>query len=470
MYCLSTLAFYIDSLTNGIELTIFEPVEYFYVKDIIHDENEWVLFYSLLLALPILTSLISSLIISWFLKKNQHFRETVFCLTSVSCIGYSLYVTGLPSLVVPGKMLIGLGRSTNVITVMYFNMFYTGDELADKMGIHTTVSTAGSICGPLLTFIFLYVDTNIGALRITYRNMAAIFIFLLKSCLLPLCLFISNTSNGNSLCSCLFTKGYSPVSSKTEPSSEHSRKLRDRFIEYEEPNKHADESVNLLRLGADDANIERSIEHSLTKKRNEMSINIALSKLWRNDIKYVLMIIMYFNMVFKAINSIIPIESSKYLHWEASSIAGISLVNILIGTILSTLLIVSLEAFSYHYILFSGLLMSIVATFLLVLIPSLELGSTSIVVCVMSFTNVASSCLIGVSSIHLAEKVTIPTLVSLTNGIRVICSEVSFFFGALLTWVVHQNLETSGYVGVSISFVLCIMLLIIWKKVSYHTI
>ena len=470
MHWLTKFAFYIDSILYGFELTIFEPIEYFYFKSIVQD-NYVIVFYSLSSATPIIASLMSSVLISWLVRRYQKFRETVFILTFLSCLGYSFYISRIYYLVFIGKIITGISKSTHVIAVFYFTTFYTKEDVIYEMSLQTSLSTAASIVGPMFAYVFLYVDVYIGTLHVTYENVPGVFLLILKLILIVLSVFIANdvpTKEGES--SCLFSKDC--VISLCCLGHLFGKQ------QGHQKNNCGDEEIdNLIKndsntlAGDKCTGIDEQFENQYSpSKKHEMPLRSALDDLWQNDIKFVFVVVMFFGMTFKIINSILPIESSKYLYWKVPSIASISLVNVIFGTFLSLTITMCSEKVNYQYTLFCGMLTSIIAIILLAILPNRYLSNTAstIIFYLLSLFNVSSSCLLSVSIVIISQEITIPTLLSLTNGIRVICMEMSYFFGALLIFLVHMSLEISGYVGSVLGVVSFIVLLVVKSRIRGH--
>merc|ERR1712080_428219 len=211
-------------------------------------------------------------------------------------------------------------------------------------------------------------------------------------------------------------------------------------------------------------------KHESVSSREKVPLLRALGKIWRTDIKYLCLVMMYFGVTFKVINTIIPVEAWQYLHWKSPLVAAVCMANVVLGTFLYAMISYFSERLNYEYTLLIGVISSMLSIGFLMVIPDHRIGTTALsaIFFLMSLLNVCSSCLIGISSVVISRETTIPYLVSLTNGIRIICMELSYFIGALLIPAAHMSLKISGCVGLSLCC-LCVIVLFLVKRRSLST-
>eukprot|EP00111_Clytia_hemisphaerica_P016186 TCONS_00047905-protein len=196
-----------------------------------------------------------------------------------------------------GRFVSGLGRATNLVATNYIQKLFPEDDLFYKMTILSNFVTVGTVIGPVLTYIFIQIDFNLGALNLNFGNSPGFYMCLCKMFLFVcLLLFMDDIPFQSSR----ERFQYQPKNRLQEivctcaPEEDEDEKLIQKFDAQEEFLKEQDN---------DDSEIE-------IKSKKKVPLKKALSEtLRRKKVLAVLMTLFVHGMTFKIINSLIPVES-----------------------------------------------------------------------------------------------------------------------------------------------------------------
>ena len=429
-----------ESLLFGIEVTVLDSTEYFYYKNIMKI-SEPMICYSLALAVSIWSSLMASIFVSHILKRYQVYTYTMLILSLVSVIGYCLYfVTGIPAIAVLGRFLVGFGKASNIVSNIYVQHLYPEDELFNKMAILMNFVTIGTIIGPTLTFIFLKIDFNIGAVNLNYANSAGFYMFLCK-----LMLFV---------CAFFFMNDIPYQTDRNRFLYASKGKLEKLFCQCD---AEEDENENFIqKFDADEEFIkeESEIDPPLQSVKRKIPLKVALYEIVSgNKALAVLLALCLHGVTFKIINSLLAVESAKYLKWSITEITGLYLGNAIFGTFASVVMAFLFTSSTHFLNLIGGMIFGLLSLVLMGTLPYYVINTVAanLLFCLMSLLNVLSSCLIGLSTRMIIEYLTDQKFRTFTDALRTCVLELSYFFGALLTMLVHLDLTTSFYVGTTVT-------------------
>lgn len=445
-----------EALLFGIELTIFEPSEYFYFRRFSNTQAA-LLCYSLSLACSVLTALISSFIVSYLIRRHELYSGTSLMLMLVSILGYVIYCTAkAPYLVILGKSFAGFGKSTNIVSSVYLQRLYSNEELELKMIVLTNFVTIGSILGPFFTYIFVLIDTNLHVLYLSYENAPGFYLAIFKLILFILAFFLLNDIPG-------------------ENDQEHFIHSKKRFTQlfcHSSETRDKDESAcqglfaQCTFTESEDSGRELNETLEPTRSRNVVSITTAAQEMLTIDTSLILLVVISYGMVFKIINTLIPVESSLRLEWGAKRVAAISIANCLVGTIASMFLTWCIEKTSHYIAMFTGMLACVMSLSLFSSLPSFNQQETpfTVIFCSMSILNVLMSCFIGLSSRLVLMQCVEKKFRQFSDAFRACLLEISYLIGALLTAAVHMNLTVSGTTLAVFNFILFVTVIVKFKK------
>lgn len=439
-----------ESLLFGIELTVLEPTEFFYYKTIMKVKSP-IVSYACSLAINVWSSLMASIFVSHIVKRYQVFTSTMLFLSFISVVGHCLYfVTKIPAVAIMGRFVAGLGKATNLISMSYVRRLYPEEDLFYKLTILSNFVTFGSIIGPVLTYVFLQINFNMGTLNLNYGNSPGFYMFICKLVLfLSVFLFMDDIPSQrnrerfkyipksqieNLLC----------CSNAEEDENENFVQRFDAEEAFLKENDKQEEEDNLLQQQEHD---EMTQHHQIKKK---VPLKTALSEtLKRKKVLAVLLTLCVHGLTFKIVNSLISVEASKYLHWRIEGIAGLSIANAILGTLASVVMAFCFSTATHLLNLIGGTLLGLFSLVLLGTIQHyvINMAAASLLFCLMSFFNVISSCLMGLSARMILEHLTDQKFKSFTDLLRTFTLEVSYFFGALLIMLVDLNLIISMFVG-----------------------
>ena len=433
------VVFCYESLLYGMELTILEPTEYFYFKDILRS-NHPVACYGLSLASGVLSSLISSLLISNFLRKYQLYSGSLLFLVLFSIFGYGLYlIPASPYLVIFGRIIAGFGKPTNLISALYTQRLYSKEDLPMRIAILSNFVTIGSIIGPCLAYLFVMIDGNLGTLHLNYGNSPGFYLGVCK-----LILFVIGYLLLHDIPCVSDELAYSYE--KPDLSKLLSCSISDNnYIK----NSYKKDTVDGSYINKDDEN---------DKPRSKVSFAYVIWEIFRGNTGLIFIILIYFGMIFKAINSLIPVEGLKFLSWKVPHTAALSISNAIFGTLTSVSLAWCYEYTNHFLNLIGGMTVSLLSIILLITLPmySVDYLPGTILYCFTSLLNVLSSCLIGQSTRVLLQTTVADNFKPLSEAFRVCFLEMSYFIGALMMTVVHLDVSVSGYIILVCAFGLII--------------
>lgn len=431
--------FCVDAFLHGIELTILEPVEYFYYLNIMKT-NTPVWHYSLSLASSITSSLISSLLASYVVKKFKKYRVIYVHLIIFSIIGYVVYSIPLsPYFVIFGKFISGFGRGTNTVSSIYLQKrLYSSTDIQTKIGILSNIVTCGSILGPLFTFLFMHINTNMGHFTLSYANLPGILLASIRLIhFIASFLLLTDLPRYDSPGRYLYIRG--------------------NFLKkFHLDGTVLDESKKPL-LELEEMSRDRDIDQS--RRHERISINQAFIEMCDIDLQLTFGAVFFSGIVYKIISSLIAVEAPIYLEWELQHITSLSFSNVLFGTIISGVTVWCMNYTNHVGNLLFGLLCGAISTILLSLLPlySREKISATILFCVMSVLNVLAACLIGLSAKLVTARFLPERFTKLSDALRLCLTEAANILGALFVPVVHLDLGICGVVIVSITTIFVIV-------------
>ena len=443
----------------GIELTMLEPTEFFFYKDKLKVSSP-ILMYSLSLATSTWASLTSSVFTSHIMKRYQSFTTPMVTLTILSVIGHCMYfVSRSPATVIIGRLISGLGRSTNMISTGYLNKIYPSEDLAYKKTIVSNFVTFGTIIGPVLTYVFLQIDLNVGPVNLNFGNSAAFYMFICKLLLLlSSFLFMDDIPDQRARERFQYVPRNPRIQSlvcQCPAEEDENENFVQRFDAEEEFLKQNDNQEEHMNEDEEDAGNQDQVimtsSINMTKQRQRIPIKQALSVVLQNKkVLSVLFTLFLHGMTFKLVNSLIPVEAYRYLNWNIEQIAGMCIANAILGTFVAVAIALCFSSSTHFLNLIGGSLLEIFSLVLLGTLPRyvINMVAANVLFCMMSFFNVVASCLIGLSARMVLEHLTDQKLRRFTDLLRTFVLELSYFFGSLLLPLVDMDLGTSLCVGV----------------------
>ena len=467
-----------ESLLHGIELTMLEPTEYFFYKNELETRSP-ILMYSLSLGLNNLAFLVCSIFTSHVLSRYQCFTGSMITLTLLSLIGHCMYfVSRSPAVIIVGRFVSGLGKTTNLISTSFLKTLYPTEDLAYKTTILTNFITFGTIIGPVLTYIFLQIDIDMGAgIQLNFGNSGAFYMFLCKMVLLVGAYLFMDDIPGqrtrdrfqyaprgnyktiiqNFCCAC-------------RAEEDENENLVQRFDAEEEfLRKYDDEEFNKIpnNIDNDSDDVMTTSSRKTTSKRR-IPIKQALSMVLQHDkVVSILFTLFLHGLTFKLINSLIPVEAYRYLKWDIEEIAGLCIGNSVLGTLIAFVIALCFSTSTHFLNLIGGFFLGMFSLVLLGTIPHyvIKMVAANLLFCLMSFFNVVASCLIGLSARMVLNHLTDQKLKNFTNFLRMFTLEMSYFFGSLLLPLVDMDLGLSMSVGLFVTLTSIVFMILKLKNI-----
>ena len=450
-----------ESLLYGIELTMLEPTEFFFYKDVLKVRSP-ILMYSLSLAMSTWAFLTSSIFTSHVLKQYQCFTASMMALTLLSVIGHCMYfMSRSPAVVILGRFVSGLGRTTNLISTGYLQKLYPDEDVAYKTTIVTNFVTLGTVIGPVLTYVFLQIDLDVGAgIHLNFGNSPTFYMCLCKLVLLlGTYLFMDDIPGQRTRDRFQYAppRNYKfviqNICCRCRAEEDENENFVQRFDAEEEFLKQHDDNNEDDKM-QNDIGDNNDITMTSPRRTRRMPMKRALSTiLQHHKVLSVLFTIFLHGLTFKLINSLIPVEAYRYLRWDIEQIAGLCIGNSILGTLIAVVIALCFSTSTHFLNLIGGLLLGIFSLVLLGTIPHyvIKMVPANLMFCLMSFFNVVASCLIGLSARMVLEHLTDQKLKNFTNFLRMFVLEISYFFGSLLLPLVDMDLGTSLSVGIFIT-------------------
>ena len=461
-----------ESLLYGIELTMLEPTEFFFYKDELKARSP-ILMYSLSLAFNNGAFLISSIFTSHVLSRYQCFTGSMIALTLLSLIGHCMYfVSRSPAVIIVSRFVCGLGKTTNLISTSFLQTLYPTDDLAYKTTIVTNFVTFGTIIGPVLTYVFLQIDIDMGAgIQLNFGNSGAFYMLLCKMVLLVgAYLFMDDIPGQGTRDRFQYAprENYKTVIQNfccaCRAEEDENENLIQRFDAEEEfLRKYDDEELlnDKIPNDIDGNDITMTSPRKTTKRR--IPIKQALSMVLQHDkVVSVLFTLFIHGLTFKFINSLIPVEAYRYLRWDIEQIAGLCTGNSVLGTLIAVVIALCFSTSTHFLNLIGGFFLGMFSLVLLGTIPryAIKMVAANLLFCLMSFFNVVASCLIGLSARMVLNHLTDQKLKNFTNFLRMFILEMSYFFGSLLLPLVDMDLGMSMSVGLFVTLTSLVIMIL----------
>ena len=163
----------------GLSLTAYYPTEYYYLKKSVKVDNPD-LYYGLSWAFLYLSGVISGFIGSYYADLTKNGRQICLLENVLNIVGnimYALYYS--PVLILTGQLLVGTTAARITAGIGELPRIYDVTVISQKIAIAGIFSALGALIGPSTTFLFQFVDFNLGTLKINLGNAIGIAMVLL---------------------------------------------------------------------------------------------------------------------------------------------------------------------------------------------------------------------------------------------------------------------------------------------------
>ena len=163
----------------GLSLTGYYPTEYYYLKKAVKVDNPD-LYFGLSWAFLYSSGVVSSFVGSYYADRTKHVRhicllEDVFNI--VGNIMYALYYS--PAFILLGQLLVGTTAARASASIGELFRIDDSTEISRKIATAGIFQVLGTVAGPCTTYLFQYVEFNLGNWKINIGNAIGIAMLLL---------------------------------------------------------------------------------------------------------------------------------------------------------------------------------------------------------------------------------------------------------------------------------------------------
>ena len=174
----------------GISFTIYFQTEYFYFKDVMKTKNPD-FYYGLSWASLSMSGAMCSVFVSYYGDRTNNVRGICITISIANIIGNILYMLYYsPYIVLFGQFLAGTTAARNVSVVAEISRVYCKSKVSHKISIPIIFSALGALGGPCLTFVFKYINIQIGNWTLAIGNLPGFFMCIISTAQLFLDYFL----------------------------------------------------------------------------------------------------------------------------------------------------------------------------------------------------------------------------------------------------------------------------------------
>ena len=190
------LVMQVQSILNGTEASMTYTYLYLYLTNVLHTASNTVLFYTSIVTVYSLFTIIASLVLGRIFDKYRNLRQMMILCNILLFIGNLLYCIPLsPWLLLISRLFAAIGASSRSMICGELVRCYIGDDVLQQLSKMGMFYGLGYVIGPGLNFFFLDADFYFVGIHITYIN-GAVFLLMISSIiqLIITVIFVSNLS------------------------------------------------------------------------------------------------------------------------------------------------------------------------------------------------------------------------------------------------------------------------------------